>query len=991
MRHIGAAGIQRGFASDASNRRKTNDDPSASEVEDFLSTEYTPSIPADEALRKLQILIGINAKGEYQESWDQAWDYYQNLDEDFRTAEIRLGLMNILSSSPRSRDWHRLLSVFEQVDILERTSSMYLEAILFYLKVKIPDKAVASHSEALDALGTGPNIGSDLLIAHLISGGDWDLMLRAWTDRVDTYDNSERPGQLPPEALRSWQDSLQLTLGSMPGLNSKVLAFMNAIDAGTVLGAYSEEAFSLFVFLVNSVLNKGVSFGTTRNKDVLSFLHRHNSANASMYEILCMRTLDPTGPSPAIRMSHAHQIYHQYRRNCTPFCPSRRLLHTMIKAAVGVNDIEYALVLLADWRTYHQDPPSSLTGLMIKGLATSGDLDQAQKLLEQYISRQHGDIPSIKLFYPLLQFHAERGAPEVVMAELDKIRSQKMEPDTICWNILLNAHEKADDLEGVLSALSSMLEAGMQPDAYTVGTVMAASASRGDVDLCDQMLNMANDNHNGIPRTATMNDCMVLALLNDRQVGKAELFARQVTTNTATIASTRMWNQILSYHSLSSRTEAVRNTTRIAQEMQRLKVRFDGLTYSCLMRAYVVERKPAIARRILQKTMQTKVQATALHYAIVMDGYADMQMFEQGIRMHADMLARGITPDRNSHVALQRLQLSAARARLVQERGKLSEVRIDVLDELLEEIIPSTEIAKPVSGTPELYSSKFSGAEGAAAALFNLPISFYSDVRAYDVVKTLIDRYEELYPAQSQDAAPLRFIAHFMNLHYRTGDFASVSRFWELAKAKATRTSRLVSPSTSNYIAPTRRYILSPHIDIYLRALAGQPASTNRANAMYNTFQSLFALGFDLDNRNWNLYVQLLATHGAHSTAFALCEQHLMGTFPASWSPVEPRVRYFQASRTKAPGSEFLGPRGTFLRRGELRATYKTMVRFALVLRRLRREAPFRNDSRKELEEIKKAAPKTVRAVLAMPMVDHPVATHVLGGRARNGDRRTVD
>jgi len=116
-----------------------------------------------------------------------------------------------------------------------------------------------------------------------------------------------------------------------------------------------------------------------------------------------------------------------------------------------------------------------------------------------------------------------------------------------------------------------------------------------------------------------------------------------------------------------------------------------------------------------------------------------------------------------------------------------------------------------------------------------------------------------------------------------------------------------------------------------------------------------------------------------------------MGTFPASWSPVEPRVRYFQASRTKAPGTEFLGPRGTFLKRGELRATYKTMVRFALVLRRLRREAPFRNDSRKELEEIKKAAPKTVRAVLAMPMVDHPIATHVLGGRARQGERRSVD
>jgi len=54
-------------------------------------------------------------------------------------------------------------------------------------------------------------------------------------------------------------------------------------------------------------------------------------------------------------------------------------------------------------------------------------------------------------------------------------------------------------------------------------------------------------------------------------------------------------------------------------------------------------------------------------------------------------------------------------------------------------------------------------------------------------------------------------------------------------------------------------------------------------------------------------------------------------------------------------------------------------------LRTLRQEAPYDSESRRKLDDIEAKAPRTVQAVLEMPMVDHPIATHVLGGRVEAG------
>ena len=1012
-RKIIAGATHRSFTSNASGPlRKVHTELSEGAHGD-VSRRDIPSMPSVKALATLQELIDVNSRGEYRESWTQAWDCYHNLESASNTYRIKHGLIELLAKSPRSRDWRRLLHIYGDIESSKRQPGGYLHAIVANLKLKDIDQAIAAHHEALARFRFSGDIGTDILLAHLIGDDQWVSTNTVWND-LRRNCGSEL-------TWKDWQHSFETKIAAMPGLHQKALSLMSYIKAAHIDNAQLKQHCAVFLSLVRSVLKKGDGFGTVRNVEVLEFLKHHGISDSSFYEALCFQTLQASEPTMAMRMAQAHKIYDMYRKDDMCFTyrsthhksnsdyealstegvgsrnvllrskPSRRLLHAMTKTAVRVEDVEYALVLLAEWRTFYGDPPSVLCGLVIRGLCRSGNITAAKQMLKDFVEREQDAERSvdIRLFHPLLQFNAERGDPDAVLTGFQMVKEHAT-LDAICWNILLHAHERADDLDGLLTSLSSMLDAGVQPDAYTIGTVMAAAADRGDVDLCEQMLNMAAEN--SIDRTQIMNDCMVRALLKDDQEQKAEVFAAAMTTAMAALPSIRMWNSILAHHALSSRPRVLPNTLRVASRMQNLKIRFDSYTYANIMRAYVVKRKPDLARRILKRIVHNNIQLTAFHYAILVDGYTDLRSFEKGLRMHAEMLERGISADRSSQLALQRLLLSAGRARIARYRGKIPGIRSDVFDELLEELTPTLGRSIAPSGSPQLYSSYFRGAEGDAAALFDLPISFYSDVRSYDVVKTLLARYEEIKGDSYDHTLPLRFLAYIINIHYREGNFVEVDRYWELAKTQARQSSRLATRGDSNYLPRHCRYLLAKHIDIYFRSLAARETDgRSPAPALFGAIKSLYDFGFDLDNTNWNLYVQILAIRGEYIKAFALCEQNLMRLFPVEWQAAEPRVRFYQASRTKSPGTEFLGRRYTLIKPGELRATYKTMVRFAFVLRRLRQEAPYNLESKRKLNEIEAAAPRTVTAVLEMPMVDHPIATHVLGRRVEAGRSRSLE
>jgi len=59
-------------------------------------------------------------------------------------------------------------------------------------------------------------------------------------------------------------------------------------------------------------------------------------------------------------------------------------------------------------------------------------------------------------------------------------------------------------------------------------------------------------------------------------------------------------------------------------------------------------------------------------------------------------------------------------------------------------------------------------------------------------------------------------------------------------------------------------------------------------------------------------------------------------------------------------------------------------------LETLRNKAPFDHGCARELEKIRKKAPRTYGAVRALPTINHPSATHVLGLKSVDGEKRRL-
>jgi len=533
--------------------------------------------------------------------------------------------------------------------------------------------------------------------------------------------------------------------------------------------------------------------------------------------------------------------------------------------------------------------------------------------------------------------------------------------------------------------MSRILQSGIEPDHYTLGTVMSVCAARGDVELLNQLVDVANSHD--IRITPVMIDTFVLALINndDRQGARTLVLAEHSKRETP--PTTRMWNQILTAYAVRGDLEKV---TSISKEMQDLNVPFDSMTYAALLRVFTVKRRSDTARRILRKVMpQTKIKILAIHYAIVIDGFVNELLFEKAIRLHAEMLHDGIEPTLSTQLALLKLHTNAVEYKFNIDQGKHAGLRFDVPEEALEEFLRNYDRKILANKEPRLRSSRTTLADAYPAAYFEILLTIYGKTRAYDTVRTLLARYESETEASPSEQEPMRSIgilSTLINMHYRLRDFKQVEKYWMLCKSTATRLAKMATPSQKGPLPPVRRYLISRPLDTYMRALSARHDFAK----MHETFNEILLLGFQLDNRNWNWYVQVLAIESQYVRAFTVCEQRLMQHWPG-WRTTKRRPRYQEQLRRSQFGTELIGERPKeVLTPGQLLATYKTMVRLAFAIRKLNKEAKFERAKEKVLDDIRRTAPRTVDAIMAMPMKEHPIATHVLGYNPGRFEKRRL-
>ena len=965
----------RAFASSAD---KNPDDGSSNQPQDPSSSRATGDAPTNispsEALKELQEYLVAHKSGRNQDSWSVAWQLYQSLDPSQKTTSLIHALVELLASSPRISDAQKAVELFEFISIRDRQPEIYPTILSILLKLKYMTKTVRIIEDALESHINPSVAGADMLLAHFIANRQWQLLFRVWRRCIESFENTH--------FLASWKSAFFEKIFLTPNYHDRVVSLLYAIEAFP--NSLSPEADKLFVAsLVKSLFDHGSEFGPKDTRRIVSIMNQLQILEPYLFETAILRLLlgdKDTNAGIRMRTKYAFKIYEECQ-GINP--PNKPVMRAILNAANGVGFEAAIHRIYDDWHTVFGTPELEDTGHFMKCFANFGSTEKVESLFHDYIAS--GGTQSLKLHYPLLQVRARMGQPDAVRKHMESMKSEAdLIPDTTCWNILMNAYQRDRNLAGALSCMSELLGAGITPDYHTIGALMGLAANRGDVELAEQLYYKTANSLN-ISRSKVWDDCMVLALLNNNQLQRAEGFAVLATKEESEPwRRMRMWNQILAHYCLQRPPANIRNVLRIAKVMRQLRVPFNSWSYSAMMRAYAVGRRTDFARRILHKVMlRNRISVRAFHYAILIDGYTNEMAFEKGLRMYAEMLQGGTKPDISSNRALLKIQAVSARNKVYSDHASRAGVRADVPEETLEELLAAPNTMAYANNRPRIGSVRFNPVEAYPAAYFSILLNLYGKLRAFDMVKSLLSRYERnretLQPDLNQ-SIPFHFLSVIMNINYRESEHSEVERCWKLAKETALKVSMTGDQIRRNAekpdrFAPIRRTALAMPLNIYLRSLDAQ----NAQDKMKEEVDGLLASGFELDNKNWNIYVQLLITREYFLEAFTLCESRLMPSFKG-WGSKYERIKHMQAAGRKSPGLEYRGTRQGyyFLRPGQLEVEYATIVRFSRALTILRQRAPFERAMKDILTEVESKAPMTVQAVTDMPRVQNDVTRHLL-------------
>lgn len=195
-----------------------------------------------------------------------------------------------------------------------------------------------------------------------------------------------------------------------------------------------------------------------------------------------------------------------------------------------------------------------------------------------------------------------------------------------------------------------MRETGLRPDHHTFSSMMSMYGKRGDRDAVDNLFQMSKNQ--GVEPNALMIDNIVLANINDERLDEAEQLVRQAGQMRLKGSRNFMWNVLLNAYALRRDVDKVSD---LRTKMQEDGVVADNMTYASLMTALTVVKQPDAARRIMRTIMpRANAKRTALHYAIVMNGYLATQQYGQVFELYKAMLAENLAPDMSTQNVLLR-------------------------------------------------------------------------------------------------------------------------------------------------------------------------------------------------------------------------------------------------------------------------------------------------------------------------------------------------
>ncbi|KAF2028330.1 TPR-like protein [Setomelanomma holmii] len=965
---------------------------------------------------------------------DQAWQLYTAIPETVLARhgawELRADLLEYLTTDDDTAVPNRVLQLFDELTPNRRRSSSYRAAIVAYIALRMVGPAV----HLLEHVPAGQDIdflhvGTDVVLRRTILDEQWEISLRVFTLFLAQTPSLSRPthGTKPTSILIRWGDTIpEIWQGvrTLHDLQTHLRSFLEHVQEfqhELRSSVEKERALTLFItsfvpHILDQVLYERRQDERAVAKYVRKLFKELKSLGISMntlYEHAIHRLINvPQHRAVAAVQRLWLDLYDELRRLCmdsqattTQLKPSVHLLRNMVIHYGDRGDVARVQDFLKDLETFfigHPMSPRFLTYLM-NFYADRGDTARVQRYFEEFRSH-YPDHVSLKVLSALPLAHARRADVEGTVAQFQRIEDEfDLAPDAACWNILLMAYVRADDLDGALECFNTCLHKDIAPDKYTFGTLLDLCAARGDVEAFEALFSKGKQM--GVPLTQDVRarSGYVQAFLNAGDAEGAEAIAQGMLRswkagNLQGHALTHTWNLLIQHHALQSDIASARQRYK---EMVDNNIPVDSWTYGSLMRALVEVKQSNAAYKILRKTMpQNNFRVHALHYAIVMTGLLREggDQVALAVDAHEQMVKQGIAQTPFSQEASIRT-LAAAKSQKTAKRGKRNaSLQLEVVEDAVEGMVTAAVQGQVDHQQPRhgrLLDSRSFGTT--PQNYYGLLVSLYAGQGAYKTCQRLLKKAEKMAPNVDNYTVPLTLITGAMEAHLAAKEHAELARCWDLARESAFKLSKtfhqaanpeLPAPESNSLIDPAvrecyeesrisanRRNVLVKPARIYMRSLLDSTnPDPNALQAAQRTMRELLVHGYTCDAVTWNEFVTELAQRGHIVDAFSTCEEYLMPGFPG-WRNLHPN--YLRKDRQ---GYQWMELRHYEIKKTSLMPRYKTLVILAVEMRKIRNDEVNgigydTNAGAWRREMLEGIAPMTRRAIEAMPRTNDRLQT----------------
>lgn len=929
----------------------------------------------ERALRDYERVLKLSASHDARGSYDAIWRSWSALTDDLRSDERADQVAGILSTSDRPTDARRLIHIMSAHTLnVNRTVSLYREMVAHHVLGEF-EQAVSSHAAVLEELSLSNTPSStvqatEYLMTGLLAAHQWTHLVSVFRARRD-LDLDYRRERFHDE--NRFRRNLESVLAASPNYTQNFLAYLVFMKASPET-TKSKKFVSTMVYLLEVGLSSqrlnGFDFGPHATLEIVKETRDMGLGKRQFYEgainLSWQWQKTEVGLTRFQVLQKAKVLYQLYKSDAGQFEPTEGLMRSLLGAAMDVSDHALVQELVEDWDNHLGPVRGRFAASLMWWHAGRGEFEALGDVFNT-VSSQSAEV-TWDMLHPLLHVDAMRADAQGAEDRLRWIRETfQLEPDTIAYNIVQHAYFRADDYDGIMTAFSRTFESGVTPDAYTFGTVMALTAARGDVDLTERFRRMALSYD--ITDWSVINSLLVYAHIRNDDTETAERLVEEFSETYRSqdkAIPPRMWAHLLTFHATHG---TFQEAIRLSKRMLELGIAFDESCYGALMIGFVDMNQMPLAEQTMARMINTGgLQPWAYHFAILISGCAREMKFEKGLRLYSKMLSMGIESELSTRIALLELTTIASQTRYFIDLRSHPGVRFDIPEELMEEFL-SDENPQRMAATkqPLGVNRRMAGNTDIEAYYVNVLFQLYKGYENIEAAEMLLQRYEDVRRRRGEHAPikSLMVLQWMMSVSARQRKYEEVESLWQLAKQRA---FELVTTGRSGQrqLPVSSRGILRRALNIYVSALQ----ASDQFGRILKVFRETIQLGLDLDYTNWNLYVQILARRGKSEEAFAVCEKNLIRGFPG-WNREETRPTLKILQRRKSQGLKYyakVDDEFLRLRPGSLVVTYKTMTRLLHTYRKLEQQAYQSRPAQTALDEIHSKAPRTVDAVLSMPV-----------------------